>query len=105
MGSRLVTLETDEEITWLYGYLYYTPGLRNNVWTGGFKHGNKWFWAGGDKIDSQIKITDWASGQPNNSGGHQNCMKIFVEFRGNANELLKWDDATCSEQWNYVCEK
>lgn len=105
MHSRLATLETDEEISWLYGYLYYTPGLRNTIWIGGRKTGAKWFWDDGDANNTEIAITDWAPGQPNNSGGNQNCLAIFVQFRGNPDELLKWDDGTCSVALNYVCEQ
>lgn len=97
MQSRLATLKTDEEMTWIYGYMSYMPGLRDNAWIGGQNEGSKWFWDGDDAKSAEITITDWASAQPDNAGGNQKCLKIFGEHRADANQQFKWDDDTCSK--------
>ena len=41
--------------------------------------------------------TNWASTDPNNAGGNEDCGKI--------NSVNKWWDARCHTAYSFVCEK
>ena len=41
--------------------------------------------------------TNWNSGEPNNSGGNENCALMYTNTAG-------WNDASCSSNHDFVCE-
>jgi len=40
----------------------------------------------------------WAAGQPDNHGGHENCVNIWP------NKNYEWNDANCNSTSCFVCE-
>ncbi|XP_039949435.1 C-type lectin 37Db-like [Bactrocera tryoni] len=44
-----------------------------------------------------ISYTDWSTGQPDNAGGQQRCMKLF--------KTILWDDDNCFSKYYAVCQK
>ena len=52
--------------------------------------------------DSKLAVPEkfWNTGEPNNSGGHENCVHAFKR-RG----LLKLNDIPCTELLPFICEK
>ena len=48
---------------------------------------------------TNITLNDWDSGQPNDSGGNQDCLEIW-----NRNGF-KWNDWNCNSEKHFVCEK
>eukprot|EP00092_Neocalanus_flemingeri_P103470 GFUD01132424.1.p1 GENE.GFUD01132424.1~~GFUD01132424.1.p1 ORF type:complete len:210 (-),score=23.60 GFUD01132424.1:209-838(-) len=58
-----------------------------------------WAWIDG----STLSYTNWASGQPDNGDGNQNCVQLYVY--GCSGQALCWDDDFCEERKAYVCEK
>lgn len=67
------------------------------------------FWIGGNDIDAEgqwrwvtsgnpLTFTDWAPGEPNNTGGNEDCLLLLP------NTAYQWNDATCSTRSLYICE-
>ncbi|XP_017948241.1 hepatic lectin-like [Xenopus tropicalis] len=56
---------------------------------------NEWRW-----VDGTIhKLSEgfWLKGEPNNSGGQEDCVHMRVQ--------KKWNDIVCSNQYKAICEK
>ncbi len=45
-----------------------------------------------------VSYTNWQSGQPDNSGGSQDCAVLYQPFS------YKWDDNNCTTTYDYLCE-
>ena len=67
------------------------------------------FWTGGNDIDSEgtfvyynskkpVPPNLWSSPQPDNAGGHEDCMEIRLNFGGAINDWM------CTQSGKYVCE-
>jgi len=73
----------------------------NTVWIGGSDSAYKgtWVWS---PSGTPLSYTNWASGQPDNSGGTQDCLafnyQLYVTNSG------KWDDQSCTGTKKYVCQ-
>eukprot|EP00092_Neocalanus_flemingeri_P098229 GFUD01125249.1.p1 GENE.GFUD01125249.1~~GFUD01125249.1.p1 ORF type:complete len:197 (-),score=24.51 GFUD01125249.1:290-880(-) len=71
----------------------------NYAWIGGYRILPAltpfWAWIDG----STLSYTNWAlvNGQPDNSGGNQNCVRMYTNGY--------WDDDGCELRKAYVCEK
>ena len=49
-------------------------------------------------IHNHMNFTYWNQGQPDNSGGHENCVNIWP------NHNYEWNDEECNKQYCFVCE-
>ena len=75
------------------------PSAFPNAWLRGTDAGSEgaWSWAG-----EAMSFTSWRAGEPNNGGGgaaQENCLVI------EANKGGSWDDRTCLELNNYLCQR
>ncbi|OWF37286.1 Perlucin [Mizuhopecten yessoensis] len=52
-----------------------------------------------DLESDPFNYTSWHSGQPNNIGGHQNC--VLLQY---ANDNYNWGDVDCGERHPFICE-
>lgn len=50
-------------------------------------------------LTGKSEYTSWDSGQPDNGGGKQNCAN-----NNNSKRLGRWDDSTCTENFQVMCE-
>lgn len=68
------------------------------------------FWTGGNDIDVEgqwrwvtsgnpFTFTDWGPGEPNDTGGNEDCMLLL------SNTGYTWNDLPCSTNSLYICEK
>ncbi|CAL4060876.1 unnamed protein product [Meganyctiphanes norvegica] len=88
-GGRLATLRNPAEV------LKYVNDKKNaQFWAGGSdtaKEGN-WVWVTGEPFDQ----FPWASNQPDNGGGDQDCLVIGWQN--------SFDDQGCNTKHRYICE-
>ncbi|XP_058261879.1 macrophage mannose receptor 1-like [Hemibagrus wyckioides] len=64
----------------------------SSAWIGLYNDINSWYWSyRSETLGTMIK---WVTGEPNNSGGHQECAAIFT---------LGWSDRICTEAFHFVC--
>ena len=102
MSATLANLESEEEIIWMHGYKSYHQQLRINTWIGGRKFEGKWWWETSSG-KQPMKITDWATTQPDNFGGNQDCLLTFGDHVS-SESFFRFDDTQCANVNSYVCE-
>lgn len=86
-GADLVTLSSKAELDFV---------KRSYVlWIGLFRgeEENDWKWVDGTDL---VGAGFWKRGEPNNSGGHEDCVEIAAG---------RWNDASCSARFSWVCEE
>lgn len=47
---------------------------------------------------TNVTYTDWHAGQPDNSGGHEDCLEIEKVYS------YQWNDSLCTVTNGYICE-
>ena len=58
---------------------------------------NIWKWHSSGSI---FNYTNWYTGEPNNAGGDQDCLKMWSKAIHN----YKWDDDDCSDKFRTICQ-
>ena len=95
MGGHLVTITSKEENEFVLN-LSKQAGLNQFIWLGGYANGDrKWFWV----TDEGFSYSNWGSGEPNNSGGNEDCLHMT--------ESGAWNDIIVHANANlisFVCE-
>uniref|UniRef100_A0A8C5WHJ3 C-type lectin domain-containing protein n=1 Tax=Leptobrachium leishanense TaxID=445787 RepID=A0A8C5WHJ3_9ANUR len=85
-NSRLLIFNDKQEVDDL---LPYYKSAR--YWIGLRKDNKEWKWLDG----TALGYKNWASGEPNNEGDHENCAEIRATF---------WNDVSCDYAVLYICE-
>ncbi|CAH1997605.1 unnamed protein product [Acanthoscelides obtectus] len=67
-------------------------------WTSGRRHDNFWRW---DSTGRPIHYTNWEKGEPNNSGGTENCLQLRFNT---ISKTLQWNDCACDASSYFICE-
>jgi len=98
-GMDLVSIDSQQEMDYLKSKTKRFYG----TWTGGRRilHSSFWRWLPTYEdwdAKNTNRYTNWASGEPNNNGGNEDCMI----FRGSSG---LWDDRHCGAKNAFVCEK
>lgn len=70
-GGYLAVIHSDEE----YQQVLDAIGSSDVrvCWLGGYRDGDSWQWVNGD----EFSWSSWASGEPNNDGGTENCLALL----------------------------
>ena len=76
----------------------------NRAWIGVYRGaGNKFYTV----RDVEISYTNWSNGEPNNSGGEEDCAEIWYE-KGVSNFDVEdggWNDLPCSNYFrHFICQ-
>ena len=94
LGSKLVIVNSQAEQRALTSKI---SGSKS-MWIGLYrdpKDKSRWLWVDG----SRPTYTYWNSGEPNNSGGDEDCGEMISKNRGH-----KWNDMPCKFSFPYICE-
>ncbi|XP_053335428.1 CD209 antigen-like protein E [Clarias gariepinus] len=93
-GADLVIINSREEqefiIKQVNGKIQAWIGLSDRETEG------EWKWVDGTPLTTEF----WASGEPNNGGGDENCVEFYSGDTGNF-----WNDLKCFTKLKWICEK
>ena len=92
LGGNLV-VPTNGRVESLIRSMINQYGL-HHPWIGLRKHQDGQFYT---VYGTKPSYTDWAPGEPNNSGGNEDCAHFAFSF-------LKWNDVPCSHQYHFICK-
>ena len=90
--ANLVSIHSDEEHQFVLG-------LTADPWIGARRdpaNRASWLWSDETAWD----YTNWAPGAPNDSGGDEDCVRMFEN-----NNSGQWNDKECSDRRDFVCKK
>jgi len=71
---------------------------RPGVWIGLQRAGDTWAWSDGSVLD----VTNWSPGQPDNSGGDEDCG--YWRSDTVKPQEKKWNDYSCDSDGFYLCQ-
>lgn len=91
--SELIKLSSTEELNYVYN-TFIRPLHGKSSWIGLTKIDQHFQWVDG----SNLTFKNWNIGEPNNSGGNEKCVELFVHSG-------KWNDITCSKLRPFLCKK
>ncbi|XP_049890227.1 lactose-binding lectin l-2-like [Epinephelus moara] len=94
-GANLVSIHSLNEHNFVKSLVKNFDPAEGWTWIGlsdVHKEGS-WMWSDG----SAVKFVFWATGQPDNAGGRENCGHL------NLGTELKWNDHQCSQTFTFVC--
>ncbi|CAG5119611.1 unnamed protein product, partial [Candidula unifasciata] len=97
-GGNLAEIGSDDEDTFVKNML--TTRKVYQAWIGGtdILHEGHWEWIStGNDFSS---YANWAPGQPDNSGSAEDCM----QYQQSTSGTYIWNDASCNNLFNFVCE-
>ena len=73
-------------------------GSEDQFWTAGndIQIEKEWVWAGTNGPIAEF--TDWTPGEPNQSGGEEDCLSFYPR------QGYHWNDEHCDKSMYYICE-
>ncbi|XP_010901909.2 ladderlectin [Esox lucius] len=92
LGGNLASVHSLSEYNFLWSVLK-SGGAKSPVWIGAHdavKEG-VWLWSDGSRFTYQ----KWNRGEPNNSGGQENCMQMNFGAEGGQNDEKCWFQYPC----------
>ena len=96
MGSTLAVLDSKEKqnaiAANLKGTAHYWIGLYRDP-----EDTSRWLWVDWSRLCNGCGY--WYKGEPNNSGGKEDCGEMWPFKSG------LWNDVTCSRRSRYICQK
>ncbi|CAH1997604.1 unnamed protein product [Acanthoscelides obtectus] len=99
-NMKLVSIQSAEESENLIAGLeaFFQSSEVVLFWTSGRRHDNFWRW---DSTGRPIHYTNWEKGEPNNSGGTENCLQLRFNT---ISKTLQWNDCACDASSYFICE-
>jgi len=115
-GMRLVSIRNQQESEAVQFALSDQAEDSWTFWTSGKRFGsdtdNYWKWsdeelawpARNKRGQDDGRFRNWYPGEPNNHGGHEDCIQISIAHN-NGKSALAWNDLDCSLPLRVICEK
>ena len=100
-GTTLATIRSSTENQLAMIAAVYSGSLFVYTWIGfnDMDVDGTFEWIDGTRNDV-YNYTNWASGEPNNVGGNEDCGQIW--YNGN-NKFGTWNDESCGSTMSFVC--
>ena len=95
LGSTLAVVDSKEKQNALAAKL---KGQRH--WIGLYRdpeYSSRWLWVDRSRLCNDCGY--WFRGEPNNSGGNEDCGEMWPSKSG------RWNDVRCSLRRRYICQK
>lgn len=94
-GGALLTIDDSAEDAWQSATS--NAWYEGSWWMGLYEPGSEggWAWISG----STYSYSNWAAGEPNDSGGDEDCVI------NNHNYGTAWNDIDCDRSFRFVCER
>ncbi|XP_017768251.1 PREDICTED: C-type lectin 37Db-like [Nicrophorus vespilloides] len=99
MGMELLSIDSDEEFDKIHEFVKEKMNYRNGltIWTSGvMKQKGQFIWI---NTGNPVTLSKWWSGTPNNYGGHEFCMHVWLKHK-----QFLLNDAECQMESYYICE-
>lgn len=101
LGAHLPIIRSANERDFIFDMLKKHQSLTNEgVWLGLERRaGSTFYWVDGTPLSYQA----WGGGEPNNSGGNENCVQMY---KGGGNAGM-WNDTPCDYEVSpgVLCQK
>ncbi|XP_041841868.1 ladderlectin-like [Melanotaenia boesemani] len=97
MGGHLASVHSADEYQDVQSLIWSITHNYKDTWVGGSDQSKEGVWTWTDGTIFLFK--GWCPGEPNNSGGRQNCLQI--NFHANR----CWDDFYCEQKYPSICAK
>ncbi|VDI48028.1 CD207 antigen [Mytilus galloprovincialis] len=96
LGGYLTQVNNSTENSWIVSLITSKKVIKQNYWMGAtdFTEGD-WRWV---NDLSKVQFTNWASNQPDNHQGKEDCAHFWHTHN------YKWNDVKCSNIYGYICE-
>ena len=108
-GGYLATLESMEEILWVKRYKAARHTLRSQMYLGGKKIDNLWYWVRGNESE-RIQNFYWGQFAPSWYVGDLSMWLTLAgsdehwQFSSWKSSQHKFDDVFCVNRYRYICE-
>ena len=78
----------------------YNQGHYNWAWIGLSDQASEgtWKWVDGTRLQGE---RFWLTGEPNDHGGNEDCVHLQIL----GERKRSWNDAPCTNKFNWICEK
>ena len=95
VGGHLASVTSAQEGDFIWNNVMDGANSTNARWLGGTDQAMEgtWVWTTGEPFT----YTNWNAGEPNNSGGAENCLEYYYNINA-------WNDDSCSATRIHVCE-
>ncbi|CAH1985035.1 unnamed protein product [Acanthoscelides obtectus] len=103
LNMKLLSIETKEEEDFLRkSVLIHLDGDTDFIIRTSGKRliGHRWTW---EETGKQIQYTNWGESEPNNLGGHEDCL-VLLNKRNGVNPKWHWNDDNCHTPYYFICE-
>ena len=101
-NTTLATITSSTENALAIIAAVYSGATDGTIWIGfnDFDNEGTFEWLDGTRNDL-YNYTNWASGEPNEDNGGEDCTQIM--YHGNNNKFGTWNDLPCRDALSFVC--